>query len=392
MDQIKLPPSRPEIKDDEQQNIVGNESRASWQFSLDTLRANIAPYSADAQEAIVSAFLWCTDPLHPVPKPDFAIRVGSSDNTIYKILAGKYRHPETNATLSPSPALIKSIKDFLALEKKRFLAGETKLVKTETLGRIETLCDLARESQTISFLVGPSHIGKTWALEKYYTPKNNHGKTTYIRMETASGLGGMVRAIARELSISEKSNTADLTRRIKKAITPDMLIILDELHLLANTYRKGSFFACVEAIREIHDVTKCGMVWCFTNLDEVRAASQKELQQVWRRSVHKLTLPNMPTINDLTAILKHNGLEFPSSDLEVQIRFRDSSNRLQTIEEKPREVLRQLAKNEALLAITERLRYAGNIARKSGIPLNWSHFIDAHLRIVKQSQPKEEWI
>lgn len=392
MDQIKLPPSRPEIKDDEQQNIVGNESRASWQFSLDTLRANISTYPEDAQEALVSAFLWCSDPLHPVPKPDFAARVGSSDNTIYKILAGKYRHPESNAILAPSPSLIKSINDFLALEKKRFLAGETKLVKTQTLKRIETLCHLARESQTICFLVGQSHIGKTWALEKYYTPGNNDGKTIYIRMEAASGRSGMVRAIARELSISEKSNTTDLIRRIKKSITSDMLLILDEMHLLANTFRKQSFFTCMEVIREIHDVTKCGMVLSFTILDEVRAANQKELQQIWRRGVHKLILPGMPTVEDLTAILQHNGLDFPPSDMKVQIHFRDSSNRLQIVEEKPREVLRHLAKTEALLSITERLRYAVTLARKKGESLDWSHFLDAHLRIQKQSQPQEDWI
>lgn len=382
-----LPPSRQgeEINPEN----VGLNTRASWRLSLDNIRSHIAPYSTEAKEALVSCFLWCNDHNHPVKLEDFAKRVGSSANTIYKIYTGKYIHPDTKATLQPNRELIENMHEFLDLEKKRYEAGETQLVETPTLKKIRTLCNLARESQTICFLVGPSHIGKTWALERSYTPNNNHGRTVYVRMEAASGLMGMVKAIASAVGISANSNTPDLIRRIKKAVTKDMLLILDEMHLLAYTYRKGSFFSCMEVIREIHDVTKCGMVLSFTILDEVKAASQKELQQLWRRGVHKLILPNMPTIPDLTAILEHSGLEFPGAELKVQVRFKDADGKSQSIEESPRELLRQVAKHEALLAVTERLRYAKKLAR--GQELNWSHFVDAHLRIAKQAEPSPDW-
>lgn len=372
-----------------------NVVRASWPFSLDTIQQTMSPYAPRSRQALINAFLWCTDPLHPVDKKDFAARVDSSDNTIYKIYLGKYRYPEgtpkAGQIIHPNENLIKGIEDFSALEKKRFWAGTTQLVITPTLKQIVTLCDLARESQTICFLVGPSHIGKTWATELHYAPENNHGRTIYTRMEAASGLGGMVRAMAKTLSISPKGNTTDLIHRIKNAVTKDMLWILDEVHLLAHTYRKGSFHNCMEVIREIHDVKKMGFVLSFTILDEVKAASQKELQQLWRRGVHKLILPNMPTVGDLTAILEHNGLEFPSADLKVEVRFKDADGKSQTIVEKPRELLRQIAKTEALLAVTERLRYARKLAKKSGKPMDWPHFINAHLLISKQSQPPEDW-
>lgn len=373
------------------QENLGNTVRASWPFSLDNIRPAIARYNAEAKDALVSAFLWCIDATHPVAKPDFAERVGSSDNTIYKLFTGKYVHPQTKETLQPSEKLIKAIQDFLALEKKRFNAGETQIVLTPTLNSIVTLCDLARESQTITFLVGPSHIGKTSALELHYTPNNNHGHTLYTRMEAASGLGGMVRAMAKSCGVSPKGNTADIIAAIKNAVTKDMIWILDELHLLAHTYRKGSFHNCMEVIREIHDAKKMGMVLCFTILDEVKAASQKELQQLWRRGVHKLILPNMPTIADLTAILEHNGLEFPAPELKVTVRYKDAKGNPQQIIDSPREVLRQVAKDEALLAITERLRYARTIAKKQGKKLDWSHFMQAHLTIAKQAAPPEAW-
>ena len=221
------------------QEISGNNVRASWQFSLDNVRSAIAPYSPRAKEVLIRAFLWCIDEAHPVTKPDFAARVDSSDNTIYKIYTGKYTHPTTKETLQPSLNLIAAIEKFLDLEKKRFTMGKTDLVLTPTLKQIVTACDLARESQTIVFILGPSHIGKTWGTERYYVPANNHGHTIYTRMEAASGLGGMVRAMARSVGISDKGNTADLVSRIKKAVTKDMLWILDEVHLLAHTYRRG---------------------------------------------------------------------------------------------------------------------------------------------------------
>lgn len=355
--------------------------RASWQFSLDSVRQNISYMPADAQEALVGALLWCNDALHPVTKPEFASRVKCSDNLLYKLYTGTYRS-EDGKRLNPSDDLVRNIQNFLELEKQRYLAGETQFVLTPTAKRIVTACDLARESQTIVFIVGPSHIGKTWATERHYTPDNNHGRTVYVRMKAASGLGGMVRAIAEELKISPNGNTADLIHRIKNALTKDMLVILDEVHLLAHTYRAGSFHNCMEVLREFHDVSKCGMVLIFTILDAVRAASQKELQQVWRRGVHKVLLPSAPTPKDVQAILEHNGLEMPGRDVEIK---------MGEITERPYDVLRQLAKDEGLLSITERIRYARKLANKAGQKVKWEHFVDAHLRIAKNSQPEGEW-
>ncbi len=365
---------------DSPQPNAGSTVRASWNFSIDDVRQNIAQYPADAKDVLISAFLWCIDPRHPMAKPDFARRVGASDNLLYKLYTGKYRSPD-NEQLAPAPELIKAIQHFLTLEKERFESGENQFVVTPTAKKLFTAAELARESQSIVFVWGPSHIGKTWALE-YHTAANNHGRTIYSRLEAASGLGGMVRRIATDIGISDNSNTAALVGRIKNGLTPETLLILDECHLLSYTYRKGSFHNCMEVIREIHDKTKCGLLLCFTLLDDVRAASQKELQQLWRRGVHKVPLPLMPTKADLAAILQHNGIAFPASADQVTVGGQT---------EKPYEVLRQLAKTEGLKAITERLRYGRKLAHKAGEKLDWNHVINAHLRIAKQAEQEGEW-
>lgn len=382
----------------EPQRNLGNTVRSTWQFSLDSVRQNIAYASPRAQAALVAALLWCNDPLHPLTKPEFARRVKCSDNLLYKLYTGTYKN-EQGERLHPSEELISNIENFIAIEKERWLAGETQFVLTPTAHRIVTACNLARESQTIVFIVGPSHIGKTWATERHYTPANNHGRTVYVRLRAASGLGGMVRAIAESLKLSPNGNTADLIHRIKGALTKDMLLIIDEVHLLAHTYRKGGFHNCMEVIREFHDTSKCGMVLIFTLLDEVKAASQKELQQVWRRGVHKVILPAGPTAGDVAAILKHNGMPgedyhegegrnkrlvgiLPAKDFEVTIG---------KITDRPYEVLRQLADKEGLLSITERIRYARKLANKANEKIKWEFFMQAHLLIAKNALGETGW-
>lgn len=355
--------------------------RGGWNFSVDNFRVATPHFKPDEQEALIALLRWCIDPRHPMPLQDAAQRLGCSTALIYQLFTGKYRNPDKTPK-GPSNELIKRIREFLSLEAKRFALGKTEFVMIPTAKKIITALDLARESQSIVFIYGPSHIGKTWAAELHYTPANNHGKTIYCRMKAASGLGGMVRAMCAAAGISMKSNTADLIQRIKNATSPNTLWILDEVHLLANTYRKGSFFACMEVIREIYDETECGMALIFTLLDDVKAASQKELQQLWRRGVHKVPLPTMPTKGDIAAILQHHGLEFPDKKLQVTV---------SGIVEQPYDILRQEAKHNGLKAITERIRYAHKLADKRQSKIAWEHFVDAHLRIAKNAQAEPDW-
>lgn len=370
--------------EDSTQGIKENPSdtvRASWNFSLDKIRENTAHYSSEEQESLIALFRWCIDPQHPMRRDEAARRIGCSGNLLYQLFTGVYRNPDKSLR-GPSPELVRSIQEFLSLEAKRFASGDNEFVETPTAKMVFTACDLARESQSPVILWGPSHIGKTWSLA-HYAAHNNHGKTFMTELEAASGLGGMVRTIADACGISDNSNTAALIDRIKRALTPNSLLIVDEVHLLKHTYRLGSFFACIEVLRRIYDKTRCGMVLSWTNLDHLKSASQAELVQLWRRGVHKRALPIMPTKADLAAILHHAGMKFPEKGMRVSVR---------KIEEEPYEVLRSLAKHHGLKAITERIRYARKLAGKASERVNWTHFIDAHLRIEKQAQQEGEWV
>jgi DNA transposition AAA+ family ATPase len=365
----------PPTEEQPEQN-TGNNVRASWNFSLHDVRVNLAHCNHEAKETLVSCFLWSIDPKHPVSRPEFAQAIGADPSTIYRIYSGKYINPTSRERLEAPAKLVQAAKVWLARQRKAY-TPQSDFILTPTAERIFRACRLGQESKSVVFLWGRSHIGKTWALEKF-AGDNNHGRTIYVRMKAASGLGGMVRRINERCGNSDKCNTADAVDRIKAALSPDMLIIIDEVHLLQYTYRLSSFFACLEVIREIHDEVGCGMVLCGTQLllDKMRGGTHGEMEQLLRRGVHKVQLPDLPTRADLAAILDHHGMEFPAKKDTVNVTVDG-----QHIQEQPYELLRQLAKVEGLKAICERLRYAERIAGKSRKQASMAHFIEADVRI-----------
>lgn len=360
---------------------MGDTIRASWKFSLDAVRSNIAHCSAEAKDLLVWAFTWCIDPAHPLHFKEFSERVGYSDNKFYKIYHGKDRHPTTGELMDLSAGMVDALKKFRRIELQRAKLGRARFVMTPTAKKIFQACDLARESQTPVMLYGASQLGKTEAL-KQYCIENNHGRSVMVELEAVSGLAGVLKAMATVMGISPNATTPDLIARIKKGLTPDMLVVFDELHLLANCYRKGSFFATMEQIRRIFDFAKCGFVGTFTLLgyDMAEKLRKRELEQVFRRGVHRINLGDRPTTGDLAAILDSVGLEMPArSDVVSVVAGRN------TISEQPYEMLKQLAVEQGLKSIVERLRYGAKLADSDA--LNWEHVVKAHLMIQKNATP-----
>ncbi len=398
-----------EIVPEEMSENPSDTVRASWNFSLDRIRQSTGHFLPEEQDALVALFRWCIDDQHPMRRDEASRRLGISSNLLYQLLTGIYRDPHVKdahgkivkqgALRRPPPDLVKKINDFLALEAKRFNSGQTEFVLTPVAKKIFHACDLARERQTPVILWGTSHLGKTWAL-KQYAQQNNHGKTFVAELDAASGLGGMVRILATACGITGAGNTAALIERIKKALTPNTLLIVDEVHLLKHTYRLNSFFACIETLRRIYDKTKCGMVLSWTNLENLKNASQDELIQLWRRGTYKFALGRMPGKQDIGCILHHYGFNgedigdrkfpncvFPAPDYKVQV----PNGRAKPIEETPYEVLRSLARSNGLKAITERINQAGNLAKKDGARVSWRYFCEAHLCIEADATEEKEW-
>lgn len=353
--------------------------RASWNFSADKCRQAMQSkgYSLEVQETMMGLLLWCIDDRHPVKRAHVADELGCSTNLLYQILTGIYEKPTAD--------LMRKIRNWLEKEQNRFGLSQDDFVETPTAKQVFLACRLARTRRKPVILAGPSQIGKTEAL-RFDRAQNNHGKTFMVELDAASGHGGMVRGIAKAVGLSDKRNTPDLIASIRRMLTRDTVLIIDEMHLLKHTYRLNSFFACVETIRRTWDFCQCGMVLSWTNLKDLQNASQDELVQAWRRSIYKVVLPEMPTKGDLKAFLEHYGLEFPTKDLRVTVPAKKE------IIEAPYEILRQVAKRDGIGAISERLIQAKLAAEEEGTRrLTWVHFIEAHLKIEKLATAEPAW-
>jgi DNA transposition AAA+ family ATPase len=366
---------------------IGDTPRATWSISLSSLRSNIRHMRPSAKQVMVDSFSWCIQ--RGITRAEFCKAVGIDASTIHRHIKGTYTGT-SGERLDLSDKHEAAIRSWL--QEQKAAAGQTvslpDYVHTPTSRKVETACDLAAESNSPVFLWGPSHIGKTWALQ-YWAETHNHGRSPYVRCPAVGGLRGILTEIARAVGESPKKPQDKLITCLKRAITEDMVLILDEFHQLLHTFRRESFFACVETIREIHDRSRCGLVLSMSNFgrDEIAKHRRADLEQIFRRGVHRIqvgTKSGMPLAGDLTAILERFGLEFPTASERVALRHQGRE-----IVERPREILRQLAKEEGLKAICERLRYAGKLAK--GDALCWEHFTRAHVIIATNATAEEDW-
>ena len=364
----------------------GDTVRATWRFALDSVRSNIAYMAPEAKELLVWAFTWCIDSVHPIRFEEFCDRVGYNTNTVYKLYSGKYKHPDTGAVMEAPEKLLKAIRDFRRLEIQRAKMGRQRYVITPTSKRVYWAIEQARKSRRPVMIYGGSQLGKTEAFRQNCI-EFNHGKTILVEIEAVNGLRGLLQAIAEKLGVSPNANTPDLISRIKKALTPDMVLILDEVHLLANVYRAGSFFACMEELRRIWDSVRFGLVLSYTDLGFAKAERERkrELVQVFRRSIMNVNLGPEPTAGDVRAVTESYGLSWGERHDEIEI--------AKGVADTPFAAVKQLAQESGLTSILERIRLAHELAADDErTEITWRDFLIAHFAIKGQADaPKSGW-
>jgi hypothetical protein len=148
---------------------------------------------------------------------------------------------------------------------------------------------IARESRTPVFLFGPSQVGKSWGLI-HDAESHDDGRTIYVRCSSISGLHGLMNAIGKCIGVSPAGNKDAMKQSMIAAFQSDMLLILDEFHELLYVYRRESFFACAEFVRELYDRVGMGIVLSLTNFgrDRIWESRRSDLEQIFRRGVHRV--------------------------------------------------------------------------------------------------------
>ena len=322
--------------------------------------------------------------------------VGLSDTTLDRIYKGEYVNPSTNSPYPPTQKMLSLIRKIQAHEIRDLKEEHKHYVNTPTTQDIWQLIDLAVDNGTIAKIWGDSHIGKTHALE-WYRDLHNHGRTTYIRCRTSSGVQGLCRQFAEALRLpSTRKGYEDLKRRVQECLGPDDIVLVDEVHLLEATYNRRSKISCFEFLREVHDICKVPMVICGTTTarDEFELGTgehAKLLQQTDRRGLFELNLPPTVPVADVRAIAAHYKLPFPKPRFTYDKEDKCKYDRWRNYENKDEgfQLMEDFAHAHGIKRIFLTIREGQKLAANDSKPLSWNHVVRAHRIIAKfAQQPK----
>ena len=232
--------------------------------------------------------------------------VGMSGTTVYRLFTASYQ--------ASYDAVLEKVAKFRALTEERQKRKAIGFVETSTWKKVEAVCRQALNAQMPAFIYGPSQMGKTTCLLEF-ARRNNHGTTKYIRMPASPSFSFFVKTVAAACSISPYHNSADqLRERVCHALDSRNLLIVDEFHQALVTVTDRRAAQIMEFIREIYDRTGCGIVLSATRVGEAeieRGSNAGIYDQLRRRGMAKLVLPDMPPASDIRKIAAAFGLPAP---------------------------------------------------------------------------------
>lgn len=293
--------------------------------------------------------------------------VGYDGGTMSKVFAGKY---EGNLA-----DVVTAIARYRKITEDRASVHRAPYIETTLYRDIEDACQLALTYQKIAFIYGESQVGKTAAIN-HYARLHNHGETTVVTMPVGGALTHFLAALAAKVRMTNSARGDILQLNIMKCFGPNNLLIVDEtLRALQAKAYGGTSLKTMDFIRDLHDLTGCGVVLVGTNVfrDRMEEASLKQfLNQFKRRSIIKRQLPDVPSRADLNAFARHYGLEAATGD----------AYQLQT----------RTVREHGLGVWLTTLTCAARAASKKSRPMQWGDVLKAHAYFasMEQVQPVNE--
>lgn len=276
-----------------------------------------------------------------------------SPATVSQLLSGKY----AAADWSPMIDRIRALKQVEDEELKKVDLG---FVMTYTAKTIFQVCESAMTDGMPAFIYGASQIGKTTALEEFQRT-HNHGRTKYLRLGSRWTKARLVRELARACkarALREKK-TWQLEEAIYESLNRYNLLIIDEFHLAMETVNEATSREIVEFVREVFDRTHCGLVLSSTKIgiqDLEEGKNAQLFDQLRRRGVVKVVLPDVPPVRDINAIARSFGLELPRAEVLAKVK--------------------QILRTRGLGVFVKYLQKAHSLAGDE--PLTWEKFFYVH--------------
>lgn len=216
-----------------------------------------------------------------------------SGATMSRLFAGKY-----DGNLEK---VVRQVDAFLDLEAEREKMKNDRFIENSIWESVRRLCDMAIKRNSITRLIGPSQIGKTFCLREY--ARRAKFQVCYVRIPAAPTFKLVVDAMCQAVGVNSSLRIEDARQRVTKAVSRNTLLIVDELHELVMSAGKSTAMKCMEWIREIWDNSQCGMVLCGTRSMEDDLINDSKMKgwlvQIDQRCIRVKQLPNRIPMDDV---------------------------------------------------------------------------------------------
>ena len=290
-----------------------------------------------------------------------------SGNTIYQIFHGSYGAASWAGFLD----CVLKFRSVVQEELKRKNIG---FIETETARIIFNACRAAMNDGMPAFIYGASQLGKTTALLEFQR-MHNHGRTKYLRLGSRWTKGRVVRELAAMLGNGVKATKMwALEDAIFGGLSKFNLLIIDEFHLAIETTNESAGKEIVEFLREIYDRTGCGLVLASTKvgLEGLEGGKNRMLfDQLRRRGVVKVVLPDVPKVKDINAVARSFDLAVPTGELLTYIK--------------------QLLKTRGLGVFIKYLQKSYALAKADRVELTWDVFRGVNDGYAKLADMKADY-
>ena len=247
-----------------------------------------------------------------------------SGSTMSRIFAGKYTGAMDD--------VIAKVDGFLALEAERQKMTGTRFIETSIWEKVKAVCDLAISHNALTRVVGPSQIGKTAALKEYV--RRAKFQACYVRIPAAPTFKTVVDAFCRAVGVTSQLRVEESRARVSEAIGRNTLLVVDELHEVVLSAGKTTALKCMEWIREIWDMSGCGMVLCGTTALEDDLINDSKMRgwlgQLDQRCIRVLKLPSQLPMADVVKSAEAYGIGGSTAKVENLLRG-IRMNRLTTV-------------------------------------------------------------
>jgi DNA transposition AAA+ family ATPase len=344
----------------------GNGPQSQMSISADLVKAAldrlVESGSMTDEGRILTWWLYCYGRDSKWRLRDYADAIKTSTTTVHRLFNGNYG--------AAYDGIVASIERFKKVADERSKRREIGFIETSAWQKISRVCNSALYDNMPAFIYGSSQIGKTACLEEFQR-RNNHGTTRYVRMPASPSFMYFIRLMAESCYISPRLHLDVLRRKIIESLDSRNLLIVDEVHQAFCTCSESTAVKIIEFLREIYDRSGCGIVLCGTKVfrDEFESGRQSRIyDQLRRRGMLELLLPDTPSRGDINRIAKAFGLQPPEGDAL--------------------DLIKDMLQQSGLGMYIKFLQCAHGVSVSRKEPVAWQHFSDAYAGIRALSARK----